>query len=85
MCASMICLALLAVAQIVSAHDWCERLPGPATAELRVGAQPALLCHTGTGTLELNVAPAVVMIGLAVAGLAVGVYAVVIAARRTAR
>lgn len=78
----MVCFALLAVAQIVSAHDWCERSLSPATAEVRMGAQPVVACHTSTGSLALNVAPLVVTIGLAVVGLAVGIYAVTMAARR---
>ena len=78
----MVSFALLAVAQLVSVHDWCERSLGPATAELRMGAQPAVLCHTSTDSLELNVTPIVVMIGLALAGLVVGIYSVAVAARR---
>lgn len=82
LCAAMICFALLAIAQLVSAFDWCERSLGPATAELRMGAQPAVLCRTSAGYLEMNVGPAVVTIGLAVVGLALGIYAVTAAARR---
>lgn len=83
-CAAMVCFALLAIAQLVSVYDWCERSLGSATAELRMGAQPAVLCRTSTDSLELNVTPAVVTVGLALAGLAIGIYAVAVAARRRA-
>lgn len=81
-------LALLGFAQIVSTYEWCTRDAARqldsngAVAELRLGSQPAVLCRSASRTLEMPVGPTVVTVVLAVLGMAISLFTVIGAVRR---
>ncbi|SDG87553.1 hypothetical protein SAMN05216553_112222 [Lentzea fradiae] len=86
--ATFVALAFTGVAQIISIREWCkggaiEQIhPGSAfTTEPQLDSTPAVMCRSGSMTLELPVGPSVATIVIAALGAAISVFVVVHAAR----
>ncbi|MGH3940164.1 MAG: hypothetical protein ACRDTG_16335 [Pseudonocardiaceae bacterium] len=77
------------IAQIISTYQWCgydaarQLGTGEAAAELRLGSQPVVLCRSGSWTLELPIAPAMVTLVFAALGMAISLFTVIGTVRRT--
>lgn len=73
-----VALALTGVAQVVSIHDWCARLPDADDPRIVLGARPVVTCGAG----ELSITPTVAVVGFASIGAIAAGAGVVGVARR---